>query len=280
MSSRIRLLGPPLLAAACAGLALLWNVFTHPEAVGPPIQMPDSMPRPVRRPFQAGEELAYELGWNGAPCADLHMSVREEEKDGATRLVISHEGHTRETLAVLWEYRMWGETYLDPQTLLPSWSTLTGEEKDEAKRFTMTFDRSAGVAHSVEEKLHKHTREEHEVPFRMGLDLIGAIFFARTLELPAGEPTVIEVLHNDKTYAAELTPLGLEKIQVKAGTFDALAVDVRVHAVGGTQEERVEEEAKFRKVCIWFSRDRWLPVKMESEVFVGSVYAELVSARP
>ena len=89
------------------------------------------------------------------------------------------------------------------------------------------------------------------------------------------------VVHRRRSCAVGCTPIGRGKGKVKAGTFDELAVDVRVRVLGGTEEERAKEEGKFRKVRIWLSDDdRRLPVKMESEVFVGSVHAELVSVKP
>ena len=249
------------------------------EPARPWVGLDDPLPHPALRPFAAGEELVFEFGWNGAPCADFHMSLREEEKDGALQLVLDYEGHTREQIAWAWSYRISGTTYLDQQTLLPSLSERTSEEKDKRKRVTIEFDRSARIAHVVEERLHKYERKERRIPFRMGLDLLGAIFFARTLEMPMGKPVVLEVLQGKMTYAAEMTPIRREKVQVKAGTFDTLAVELRLRALGGTDEERAEEEAKYQRICIWFSDDeRRLPVKLECEVFVGSVYAELISA--
>lgn len=256
-------------------------VFDHrnEEPARPWVGLNDPLPHPVLRPFGAGEELSFEFGWNGAPCADFHMSLKEEEKDGAPKLVLGYEGHTREQIARVWSYRVSGTTYLDQQTLLPCLSERTSEEKDKLKQLTIEFDRSAGIAHVVEERPYKNKRKELRIPFRMGLDLPGAVFFARTLEMPMDKPVVLEVLQGETTYAVEMTPVRREKVQVKAGTFDALAVELRLRALGGTDEERAEEEAKYRKICIWFSDDeRRLPVKLECEVFVGSVYAELVSA--
>ena len=269
-------------AAVCAML-LAFGIIARPsdEAVRPVVSVLDPFPLPTRRPFRVGEELVYEFGWQGVQAAEFRMNLREEEKDGARYLVVNYEGHTLEEIALVWNYRLSGKTHLDPRTLLPSLSVSTSTKNEQTKRFTTTFDRSAGVAHTVTEKLYENERKERQTPFLLGLDLPGALLFIRALELPMGKPTVIEVVHSKRTYAVGFTPIRREKVDVKAGTFDALVVDVRVRVLGGTEEERAEEEDKFRKLRVWLSDDDMrLPVKMESEVFVGSVRAELVSVKP
>ena len=92
---------------------------------------------------------------------------------------------------------------------------------------------------------------------------------------------MLEAIHDDKTYAAELTPTKREKVQVRAGTFEAVAVQVRLRVSVSLEEERAKEEDKFRSICIWMSDDeKRIPVKMEADMLIGAVYAELVSSHP
>jgi len=250
-----------------------------PEAL-PPVRFEPLSP--ARRPFAPGEELLYEFAWNGLSCAQCRLTLSEGVADGTSEWVLHYEGSTSEAIQQFWAYRVEGDTHLDPQSLLPTLSVTTSHKGKKGKTVTTTFDRSAGVAEVVKLKLRPsgNRRSVRQVPFEMGLDLPAALLLMRALDLPMDKTTAVEIISSDKLYAAELRPIRRETVQVEAGTFEALVVEMRVRVVEGSRQERAREESKYRHIRLWISEDdARLPLKMESELAVGSVSAELVSAR-
>ena len=245
---------------------------------GPPVQpgrLELSILLPSFRSFRMGERLTYAFDWNGIPGARAWMGLKEEVKDGARWIVLEYEGRTAVEIAWAWDYRVSGTAYLDPQTLLPAVSTVTSTKKGKTKRSTTRFDRSAGVAETVTEKLYRGTSSTERVPFRQGLDLPTALLLMRTLELRAGESVTVEVLQSDKAYAVTLTAGAVETVSVRAGSFEAVPVDVRVEAQGSSGQG--EARSEYRAVRVWLSAQGHVPLKMEAQVTVGRVRAELVS---
>ena len=77
-------------------------------------------------------------------------------------------------------------------------------------------------------------------------------------------------------YLATVTVLGHEKISVRAGTYNAIKVDLQLHKVGKNTE--LEPHRKFRRATAWVSDDTdRLPLRIEAQIFIGTVFAELQS---
>ena len=66
-----------------------------------------------------------------------------------------------------------------------------------------------------------------------------------------------------------------ETIVVESGTYDTYLVEPDLKHIGG-----VFKKSKNAKLRIWVTADaRKIPIKVESEVIVGSFVAELISAK-
>jgi len=265
-------------AAAICAVAVL---FPGPavQANGPDDDRLSEL-RVTRRPFRPGEQVVYELMWNGMPCATFRIRLEQEERGGVQRLAIRYEGRTTEALEWAKSYVTKGATYVDTETLLPvesSRRTVSGEKE---KRYATRFDRAAGVAEAVREKVYKNKTTVKRIPFEQGLDMPSALLLARALQWREGEARVMEVLHWDKLFAVALTPGGVEDVRVKAGEFRARRVELRVRLLSGTDEDRAEEESKYRAMRMWLDGESGLPVKLEAHVSVGLITGELVSVAP
>ena len=76
-------------------------------------------------------------------------------------------------------------------------------------------------------------------------------------------------------YLATITVLGRERIKVKAGTYPAIKVDLKLEKV--TSDMKLEPHGKFKRATGWLSDDEdRLPLRMNAQIFVGSVWAELL----
>ena len=104
-------------------------------------------------------------------------------------------------------------------------------------------------------------------------DIASAFFYLRTLTLTPGSDSTIPVFTgthswNMLVHANEAGPL-----DVPAGHFDALALDVEVHFQGKLESKR--------RIKVWLSNDeRHLLLKLEAELALGALHGELVEYHP
>ena len=79
-------------------------------------------------------------------------------------------------------------------------------------------------------------------------------------------------------YLATLTVVGREKISVRAGSYNAIKIDLQLSRVG--KNLQLEPHRKFRRATIWISDDPdRLVLRIDAQIFVGSVFAELQCVR-
>jgi len=224
---------------------------------------------------EGGERLDYSFGWNGIPSASFRVEVSREARNAQGRTVLAFCGQTLSAIDWAWSYRTSGAVYIEPETLLPCFSSRMSVKGEKTKSIFTRFDRLNGLARTVTEKLYKGTRSTSVTRFSQGLDIPSAFLYVRTFDWRVNHTRRIEVVDKRDVYVVELTPIGPERVQVGAGTFDAVEVDLKVRPL--SEEPREESERKYTKVRVWFSTDEnRLPVLLRSEVFVGYVYAELV----
>jgi hypothetical protein len=77
-------------------------------------------------------------------------------------------------------------------------------------------------------------------------------------------------------YLATVTVVGREKISGHTGSYGAIKLDLGLKRIG--KHRQLEPHRKFRRATIWVSDDaERLLLRIEAQVFVGTVFAELQS---
>ncbi len=103
-------------------------------------------------------------------------------------------------------------------------------------------------------------------------DIVSTFFFARTLNynnLRIGQSLHFENFYSDKTYPLDVRYLGEQDIETKAGKFHCQIIEP-VIVKGGLFKNT-------GRIVVWISKDSLkIPVKVQSEVAIGSVVAELI----
>jgi hypothetical protein len=109
-------------------------------------------------------------------------------------------------------------------------------------------------------------------------DLHSALLYIRSQALQEKSVHRIVVYPSTAAYLATITVLGREKITVKAGSYDAIKLDIQLSKIGKKRE--LQPHRKFRRATAWLSDDAdRIPLRIEAEVFVGTVFVELQSVR-
>ncbi|MFL6546743.1 MAG: DUF3108 domain-containing protein, partial [Candidatus Udaeobacter sp.] len=107
-------------------------------------------------------------------------------------------------------------------------------------------------------------------------ELHSAALYLRSQPLKDHSVYRVVVFPATSAYLATITVVGRERISVRAGTYNAIKLDLQLKRINKHLE--LEPHRKFRRGTIWVSDDaERLLLRIEAQVFVGTVFAELQS---
>jgi hypothetical protein len=130
----------------------------------------------------------------------------------------------------------------------------------------VVFDREGGKALYINHL--KPEKKEFDVPEEI-FDPLSAFYRVRNMELEVGRSVYVPVFDSKKVWNVEVKVLGRERVKVPAGTFDTIKIKPVMESEGIF--------ARKGEIYIWVTDDeRKVPVKLNSEVAVGSINAVLV----
>jgi len=106
------------------------------------------------------------------------------------------------------------------------------------------------------------------------LDMQSALLFVRSQPLAPGDVLRFLVFQDNAAYLAVVRVAGREKITVPAGTYPAIKLDLSLKWVD--DKLTLRPHANFKRASGWISDDKnRLLLKVESDVFIGSIWGEL-----
>lgn len=109
-------------------------------------------------------------------------------------------------------------------------------------------------------------------------DLWTALLYIRSQKLDAGDEFNLVVFPANAPYLASVKVLGKEAIRVRAGKYDALKFEIHLQKI--TPELTLLPHSKFKRGFAWLSDDdKRILLRVEAEIFVGSVWMELQSIK-
>lgn len=139
----------------------------------------------------------------------------------------------------------------------------------------LTFTRQ-GVTRARTEGPDPGTTKTKQFSFPNLFDLHSAVLYLRSQPLKDRGVYRLVVYPASTPYLATLTVLGREKISVHAGNYDAIKFDLKLQKIAKNLE--LEPHRKFRRATLWVSDDaNRLLLRVEAQIFVGTVFAELQS---
>ena len=108
-------------------------------------------------------------------------------------------------------------------------------------------------------------------------DLHSAFLFFRGQPLAQGDVVRVVIFQDNWPYLATLRVAGREQITVAAGTYPAIKVDLSLQYID--KKLKLQPHTKFKRAVGWLSDDAdRLLLKIQADVFVGSVWTELQHA--
>jgi hypothetical protein len=224
---------------------------------------------PDLRPVRA----SYSFGWSGitAATAEIHF-----HRGPGQTFVLEGHGGTVGLARVLWHYEVDYRSVANGQTLRPievqQIETVRGKRMETDLRFS-----DSGVSRT---RIEGNPPRPSTKDFKLQTlnDLQSVLLYLRSQPLRDGNSYRVAVYPTDSAYVATVTVSGRDRIRVHAGSYNAIKLDLRLQRIGKNNE--LQAHRKFRRATIWISDDNdRLLLRIDGQIFIGTVTAELQSAR-
>jgi len=223
---------------------------------------------PLYRPLHA----TYVFGWSGFTAATAEVQFSRASPD---RCQIQGSGRTVGFARALWRYDVTYRGLANASTLRPIEANQVDAFRFKKITTHLTFS-SNGVRRVRSETPPTGQNKPRDFNFPNLFDLQTAMLYLRSQPLQERSAYRVFVYPATNAYLATATVVGREKISLRAGSYKAIKIDLELKRVGKNQE--LQPHRKFRKATIWVSDDPdRLILRIEAQVFVGTVFAELQS---
>jgi len=218
----------------------------------------------------------YVFGWAGitAASADVHFT-----QPSSARFQLEGTGRTVGLARALWRLDANARALADAETLRP----VEVNQTESYRRKTIVTHLNFGVdgvrgTRTESKSGAAADTKAREFKFANLLDLHSALLFLRSQPLRDRSVYRVVVYPATSAYLATVTIVGREKIAVRAGTYNAIKADLQLYRLGKNLE--LEPHRKFRRATAWISDDQnRILLRIEAQIFIGSVFAELQSIR-
>jgi hypothetical protein len=225
---------------------------------------------PELRPLRA----SYRFGWSGLTAAtgEVHFTKPSEDK-----FQLDGTGRTIGLVRALWKLDVNYQAAASSGTLRPVETEQIESYRSKKVVTHLTFTNN-GVTRVRTEGKGAAEAKTRQFNFPNLFDLFSAMLYLRSQPLKDGNVYRVVAYPATSAYLATVTVKGREKISVHAGNYSAIKLDLRLKRVG--KKRQLEPHRKFRYATIWVSDDvERLLLRIEAQIFVGTVFAELQSVR-
>jgi hypothetical protein len=215
----------------------------------------------------------YGFGWSGFPGAEADVRLT---KPAGERLQFDGTIHTTGLVRALWKFDATHTSSADARTLRPLEMKQIENVRKKKTVTSLSFD-SNGVTSKETETPGKTVGPKIlRFDFPHLFDLYSALLYLRSQPLQDRSTQRIVVYPATSAYLATVTVLGRERLTGPSGTYNAIKLDLQLSKIGKNRE--LEPHRKFRRAIVWLSDDSdRLLLKIQAQIFVGTVFAELQS---
>ncbi len=174
----------------------------------------------------------------------------------------------------LWRLDAHHIALMQPGTLRPVSVRQTETYHDKTVKTKLDFtEEGVTKLREVEPDEGKPVKQKH-FDYADLFDLNSALHWVRSQRLQNGDALKFVVYPASTPYLAEIDVLGRQKLNVAGKSWPAVKMELKLWHI--TDELALEPHTKFKKAYIWTSDDaNRVLLKVEGEIFVGSVWAEL-----
>jgi len=216
---------------------------------------------------------SYVYGWSGITAGTSEVSFRHGEQQ---TFVLEGKGRTVGLARILWRFDLSYRSVVNAQTLRPLETHQV--ETARGKRIETNLKFSNDGVDSRRLEGNRATPTVKDFAWENLYDLQSVFLYLRSQSLHDHSVYRVMVYPANSAYVATVTVLGREHLRGRSGNYNAIKMDLKLQRVNKKNE--LEAHRKFKRATIWLSddNDRVL-LRIESQIFVGTVTAELQSIR-
>lgn len=215
----------------------------------------------------------YGFGWSGFPGATADVRFTKPSGD---RFQIEGTIHTIGLVRTLWKFEANHTSIVDAATLHPLEVKQIENVRSKKTVTTLSFEPNGVTSRETETPGKNSGPKIRRFDSPHLFDLLSALLYLRSQPLQERSVQRVVVYPATSAYLVTVTVQGRERLTVPAGTYNAIKLDLQLSKIGKNRE--LEPHRKFRRATVWMSDDPdRLLLKIEAQIFVGSVFAELQS---
>lgn len=214
------------------------------------------------QPFMLGEKLVFKVGWGPLEAGFAIITADPDPSSGVT--LISARGATNGFFSGFYKVRDRISTTIDTKGIYPFFfEQHIHEGRYKAQRWEF-FDQARNLVFS-----HKKSADSTTIkPFTQ--NFLSLIYFLRTRKMSPGDSVSIDCFVDTKCYSVVIYCIKKETITVDAGEFNCLLLKPVLVGKGRVFSKKDQ-------IMLWVTDDSCkMPVKVESKIAWGSLFAKLV----
>jgi hypothetical protein len=221
---------------------------------------------PALRPLTAH----YEFGWSGVKAAEAEAKFSR----GKSRYQLDFTAKTTGAPRVLWQMDTDSKSSVNTATLRPQKLEQSERYASKSIRTTVNFKSDGATRIRTPNPADKTPPKLKRFQFGRLHDLHSAFLFLRSQRLRDGDTVRLCVYPAASAYLAEVTVLGHSKVSAAGKEWDAVRCDLKLRTID--RKFALSPYSKFKRATAWISDDAdRLLLRVEADVFIGSVWAEL-----
>jgi hypothetical protein len=264
-----------LFSRFAAGLLLALVVQPAFAATGENWQSTLTRMQPGAAPELPPARVIYNYGWSGITAATAEFRYSRTPENHHR---FDATGGTIGLARRLWKFSAVHTAITDSASLRPLHVKDVEAVKGTVQTTVLTFT-GGGVSSFREERegsrLESKTRT---FAFPDVHSINSAFLMLRSQALTDGSVYRFVVYPATSAYLCTLTVRGREKIKVPIGRRDAIKLDLQLQKID--DKLQLQQHKKFRRGTIWIADDpSRVVLRIETQVFIGKVFAELQSVQ-
>jgi len=213
----------------------------------------------------------YAFGWSGLTAAEADAEFTLSP-DG--QYVLDFSAKTTGIVRTMWKMDAVAASACHPTTFRPARLTQTETYKDKKVTTVVDFLTDGPTRLRRIDPPDRGAATLAKFNFSDVHDLNSAVLFIRSQRLDQGDSVKLCVFPASAPYLTTVTVTGRGKIKVAGREWDAIKCDLQLSRI--ENDFTLTPHKKFKKATAWISEDHdRLLLKIEAEVFVGRIWAEL-----
>lgn len=232
-------------------------------------------PQPGAFPLPGPLEAKYRFGWGAISAAEGTFTFAQPQKG---ELELQVDIKSTGAVRAMWRLDARHTARCEAATLRPINLVQVEAYKDETLTTKADFTPEAVVRTQSSVPADAMPAKPKRFKCANLFDLHTAMLFVRSQPLRAGDVIRLVVYPATTPYLATIRVVGGDETKVAGKMYRAIKMSVELQRV--TKDLRLVAHKKFKRATVWVSDDSdRLLLKIQSEVFVGSVWAELDSVK-